>query len=61
MAIKIEAITSNSYSRLTNNDINPIILDEFMLKIINRRQKNFAFFLLFLLKIATRVGNCHFV
>lgn len=56
---EIEAITSNSYLRLVNNDINPIILDKFMLKIIDKIQQISTPFLLFLFKIAIWFRNCH--
>lgn len=54
---EIETMTSNSCLRLASNDINPVILDEFMFNAIDRLQHTSASFLLSLFKIFAVVGD----
>lgn len=54
----MKAIISNYYLRLASININPITLDKFTFKTLNRIQQNSAFFL-FLLKIVVGARNCY--
>lgn len=57
----MKIITNNSYFRLANHNINPIILNKFTFKIIDKMEQIFAFFYPFLPKIAVEIGDYHFV
>lgn len=56
---KIKPITSNYRLKLTSINVNLAILDKFTFEILNRIQQISTYFLLFLLEIAAKAGNCY--